>query len=110
MSRILLAVAVLALPAAMPADEQRDWLIIGQWDPRAPDLISRDLVPPPLDLATTQVAPGQWLSLPRVPQPIPQAELDQASPGAGPGATICLEGAGDGMPLLSPHLACPGLD
>jgi hypothetical protein len=72
--------AVLALPAAAAGQEQRDWLITGQMIPRAPDLLSRDLEPPPLDLATTQVMPGQWLYLPPEPRSIPQADRDQAAP------------------------------
>lgn len=106
LAHLLFAAAVLALPAAATAQEQRDWLITGQPVPRAPDLISRNLTPPPLDLATTQTAPGQWLRLPPTPRQVPQAELDQLSSGLAPGAPNGPQPLVPAMPYL-PYL--PGM-
>jgi hypothetical protein len=89
LARTLLVLVASALPAAAYAADDRDWLITGQTAPRSPDLLSRNLTPPPLDLATTQTEPGQWLSLPSAPQQIPQAELDLESRGAVAGADAC---------------------
>lgn len=94
LARTLLVLVASALPAAAHAADDRDWLITGQTAPRSPDLLSRNLTPPPLDLATTQTEPGQWLSLPAAPQQIPQAELDQEAQGAVAGACTGLEGEG----------------
>jgi hypothetical protein len=92
LSRTLLVLVASALPAAASAADDRDWLITGQTAPRSPDLLSRNLAPPPLDLATTQTGPGQWLSLPPAPRQVPQAELDLESQGAGAAACAGPEG------------------
>jgi hypothetical protein len=95
LARTLSALSAAALlAAALPAAAgDPDRLITGDVFPRMPDLISRDLVPPPLDLATTQVRPGQSLYLAPRPEPVPRDEYVDATAALGAGG--CLEVRGD---------------
>jgi hypothetical protein len=92
----LLPCLLLAASLASPAlAGERDGLITNDLFPRSPDFISRDLVPPPIDLATTQVRPGQALTLPRSPRPVPDSEVAFALWGAELGAGGCFEVEGE---------------